>query len=190
MRVISPPETIEPKSGDGNVSSRKDSQILEGFIMEFVDLIAMTKSRKPPHEGDIFVVQPFSGVFYYGKVIQTNIRSKDSCVNGMFLIFIYDKMSKSKCIPYDLDCSDLLSAPSIVNRLGWSRGFFETICSFPITDKEKNMSFGFWSFQKKCFVNTEGNVLTSRPKYYTDYGLSNYALVGEKIQTALQKTGF
>ncbi len=51
-----------------------------------MDLIVMKKSRKAPQEGDIFVVQPFAGIFYYGKVIQTNISSKDSCVNGMLLI--------------------------------------------------------------------------------------------------------
>ncbi len=152
-----------------------------------MDLIAMKKSRKAPREGDIFVVQPITDIFYYGKVIQTNISSKDSCVNGMFLIYIYDKLSTSKSIPTDLDCSNLLIAPTIVNRLGWSRGYFETICNFPVTEKERNVSFGFWSFQKKCFVNAEGAALKSYPEYYTDYGLGNYAVVGEKIQAALKQ---
>lgn len=156
---------------------------------EFTDLIAMKKSRKKPQKGDIFVVQPFQNIFYYGKVIETDIRSKDSFVNGMFLILVYDKMSKSKDspIPSDLDRCDLLIAPTIVNRLGWSRGYFETICNLPLTDQERKMSFGFWSFQRQCFVNVEGTKLESRPRYYTDYGLGNYLVVGEKIQAVLRK---
>jgi len=151
-----------------------------------MDLIPMKKSRKAPREGDVFVVQPFAGIFYYGKVIQTNISSQDSCVNGMLLIYVYDRLSRSKDIPDDLDCGKLLIAPTIVNRLGWSRGYFETICNFPVTDRERNVSFGFWSFQKKRFVNVEGAPLKSAPEYYTDYGLGNYAVVGEKIHAALQ----
>ena len=156
-------------------------------MTEFTDLIAMKKSRKTPQKGDVFVVQPFQSVFYYGKVVKTNIHSPDSCVNGMFLIFIYDKMSAVPQIPCDLDNSSLLIAPTIVNRLGWSRGYFETICNLPLTEREENMPYGFWHFQKKCFVNAEGTVLHSRPKYHTDYGLGNYCVVGEKIQAALQK---
>ena len=84
---------------------------------EFTDLIAMKKSRKKPQKGDIFVVQPLQNIFYYGKVIETDIRSKDSFVNGMFLILVYDKMSKSKDspIPSDLDRCDLLIAPTCAN---------------------------------------------------------------------------
>ena len=156
-------------------------------MAECTDLIAMKKSRKTPRQGDVFVVRPFQDTFYYGKVIQTNIHSKQSFVNGMFLIFIYDKMSITPQIPCNLDTSNLLIAPTIVNRLGWSRGYFETICNFPITERERNVSFGFWDFLKKCFVDVEGNVLNRKPDYYTDYGLGNYLVVGEEIQVALQK---
>ena len=154
---------------------------------EFTYLIPIKKSKKAPQQGDVFVVQPFQNIFYYGKVIQTNIYSKQSFVNGMILIFIYDKMSTTPKIPCNLDNSNLLIAPTVVNRLGWSRGYFETICNIPITDRERNISFGFWDFLKKRFVDVEGNVLDRKPDYYTDFGLGNYLVVGEKIQVALQK---
>ena len=57
----------------------------------FTELISMNQSRKYPKEGDIFLVQPLPNVYYYGKVIQTQIKSRDSLVNGMNLIFVYDK---------------------------------------------------------------------------------------------------
>ncbi|MCM1124246.1 MAG: hypothetical protein NC416_16815 [Eubacterium sp.] len=58
-------------------------------ILSFNYLISMKKSAKKPQEGDVFVLQPINDVFYYGKVIQTNLKSVDSFINGMTLIYIY-----------------------------------------------------------------------------------------------------
>ena len=92
--------------------------------MDFTDLIPMNKSRKRPKEGDAFLVQPFFNVYYYGKVIQTQIQSRDSCVNGMNLIFIYDKCADAQSIPDDLSDAVFLIPPTIINKLPWSRGYF------------------------------------------------------------------
>ena len=43
----------------------------------------MKKSSKKPQEGDVFVLQPVIGKFYFGKVIQTDLKSLDSFINGM-----------------------------------------------------------------------------------------------------------
>lgn len=146
----------------------------------------MHKSRKYPEEGDIFLVQPLSNVYYYGKVIQTHIKSRDSCVKGMNLVFIYDKCSVDQSIPDDLSHSGFLISPTIINKLPWSRGYFETIGNVPVTELEKNMSYGFWSFLKKMFVDVEGIPLGYKPQYWSDYGLASYAVIGEKIQNALK----
>ena len=153
--------------------------------MEFSDLISMSMSRKYPKEGDIFLVQPLHNVYYYGKVIQTQIRSRNSCVNGMNLIFIYDESSDTKDIPDDLSHCNFLISPVIINKLPWSRGYFETIGNICVTEYERKIPFGFWNFQSKTFVNAEGVPLTYKPKYWSDYGLASYAVVGEKIQDAL-----
>lgn len=154
--------------------------------MEFRDLIPMNKSRKYPKEGDIFVVQPFTNVYYYGKVIQTHIKSRDSCVNGMNLVFIYDKCADAQIVPNDLSDRDFLISPTIINKLPWSRGYFETIGHTPVTEHERNMSYGFWSYQKQIFVDVEGIPLAYKPQYWSDYGLASYAVIGEKIQIALK----
>ncbi len=56
--------------------------------MAFKELIAMKKSLKYPEEGDVFVLQPLKNLFYFGKVIRTNLKSTDSFINGMTLIYI------------------------------------------------------------------------------------------------------
>ena len=146
----------------------------------------MNKSGKHPKEGDIFLVQPLMNMYYYGKVIQTQIQSKDSFVNGMNLIFIYNKYTTDQSIPEDLNDAGFLIPPIIINNLPWSRGYFQTIGTAPVTEREKSMSYGFWSFLKKSFVDVQGVPLAYRPQYWSDYGLASYAVIGEKIQTALK----
>ena len=63
---------------------------MEELKMAFKELIAMKKSLKHPEEGDVFVLQPQKNLFYFGKVIRTNLKSTDSFINGMTLIYIYD----------------------------------------------------------------------------------------------------
>ena len=153
----------------------------------FTELISMNQSRKYPKEGDIFLVQPLQNVYYYGKVIQTQIKSRDSLVNGMNLIFVYDKSTDNKNIPDNLSDCDFLISPVIINKLPWSRGYFETISNLCVTERERKMPFGFWNTLRKTFVNAEGITLTFKPQYWSDYGLASYAVVGEKIQAALNK---
>jgi hypothetical protein len=43
-----------------------------------MQMIQMNKSRKKSCIGDVFVLQPIQGIFYYGKVIKTDLRSYDS----------------------------------------------------------------------------------------------------------------
>lgn len=155
-------------------------------MAEFTELIPMGKSRKPPKEGDVFLVQPFSRVYYYGKVIRTHLESADSCVRGMNLIFLYDRRADGRDIPDELGGGDFLIPPVIINRLPWSRGYFETVGNAPVTEDEKNASYGFWSFQKKRFVDVGGVPLARKPRCWSDYGLASYAVVGEKIQAALR----
>ena len=50
-----------------------DRKFGEKAVEEFTYLIPIKKSKKAPQQGDVFVVQPFQNIFYYGKVIQTNI---------------------------------------------------------------------------------------------------------------------
>lgn len=156
--------------------------------MEFADLIPMNKSRKHPKEGDIFWVQPLMNMYYYGKVIQTQIQSIDSLVNGMNLIFLYDKRATDHSILEDLSDAGFLIPPVIINKLPWSRGYFETIGSVPVTERDRSMSYGFWSFLKKRFVDVQGMPLANQPQYWSDYGLASYAIVGGKIQAALSDT--
>ena len=151
---------------------------------EFEHLISMKKSRKKPQEGDIFVLQPIEGVFYFGKVIQTNVESVDSFVNGMTLIYVYQYSSDSKEIPDALENEELLIPPVVVNHQPWTRGYFETIGNVRVSEKERNVDFAFWDVLRGKYVDiTTGQaiVLKHEPKYRSIFGLGSYGVVGKEV---------
>ncbi len=154
--------------------------------MEFTtELIRMKPSRLKPNEGDIFVIQPKEGFYYYGKVIRTNILNKDPMINGWNVIYIYNKLSKEVVLPDILDPQQLLIPPQIVNNQGWLKGYFMTVGSSQIT-KNDIIDYGFWDVFRKRFVNEEGTLLGYEPKIWADYGLGSYGIVGHDVQEALK----
>lgn len=154
--------------------------------MAFRELIAMKKSLKKPQEGDVFVLQPQKKIFYCGKVIQTNLESTDSFIKGMTLIYIYDRFCSEKVVPYDLDEEELLIAPIVVNNQPWIKGYFETVDNVPVSEREKNLEFGFWDVLTKKYLDIRGMKIGKKPKYCSIYGLGSYGVVGKEVQKAIK----
>lgn len=154
--------------------------------MAFRELITMKKSMKKPQEGDIFVLQPQKMVFYFGKVIQTDLKTIDSFIKGMTLIYIYEYSRHDKVLLKNLEEENLLIAPMIVNNQPWSRGYFETIGNVPVSEKEKKLEFAFWDVLREEYVDLYGQVVKNRPKYCSIYGLGSYGSVGKEVQKALK----
>ena len=153
---------------------------------EFTELIAMKKTRKRPKEGDVFALQPISGMFYFGKVIQTDVKSTDSFVNGATLIYVYSRCSHRKELPYDLETAEFLIPPQIVNFRPWLDGYFETVGNIPVTEAERNVPFGFWDLLRKRFIDINQKELNNEPEYWGCYGLGSYGVVGRLAKRALE----
>ena len=149
-------------------------------------LIPMNKSRKKPCIGDVFVLQPVSGTFYFGKVIQADLQSDNSFIRGMFLVYIYDYKSTEKEIVTDFENSDFLIAPMIINKQPWLKGYFETIGNVPVSLQEQNVDYGFWDVMKKHYVDIKGKVLDTPPKFHSIYGLGSYGIVTKEVFKALE----
>ena len=86
--------------------------------------VLMKKSRKRPCVGDVFVLQPSEGKYYFGKVIQTDLESRDSFIRGMNLIYIYDFCTNEKELVNDFDGNGLLISLMVVNHQPWLKGYF------------------------------------------------------------------
>ncbi len=151
-----------------------------------MELIKMKPSRKKPKEGDVFIIQPKEDLYFYGKVIRTEIPSKNIMVNGWNLIYVYKKVSKNIVMPDCLDVNELLIPPQIVNNQGWLKGYFQTIGSLPVTDEDKSINYGFFDFKTKKYVDEEGQPLGYKPEMWVDYGIGSYGSVAADIKAALE----
>lgn len=157
--------------------------------MNFNELLVLKRTRKKPKEGDIFVLNPKKDLYCYGKVIETEVKSKDSFVNGMYLIYIYDLLSHTKELNDDLNVDNLMFPPMVVNTQLWLKGYAETISNSAVSDKERNLEYGFWHTAKKIYVNLNGDRIDNIPQLVSIFGLGSYGAVGREIHKVLEQRG-
>lgn len=155
--------------------------------MDYTQLITMKKSRTRPNTGDVFVIQPHPGVFYYGKVILSNVVSKDSFVNGMYLIYLYDYMTNEIDIPHSFDECELLISPMVVNKQPWIKGYVETVGNKTITSREENMDYGFFDVIKQVYVDINGDIIEKEPSNHSMFGLGSYASLAKEVYKAIKE---
>lgn len=157
--------------------------------MSFNDLLVLKKTRKKPKEGDIFVLNPKRDLYCYGKIIEVGVKSKDSFVNGMYLIYLYDYFSKTKELKVELDVDNLLIPPMVVNTQLWLKGYAETLSNIEVSEKERNLEFGFWDIGREIYVNINGDKIDNIPKLISLFGLGSYGIVGKEIQKVIKERG-
>ena len=164
--------------------------ILKGeLFMSFNDLLVLKKTRKKPKEGDIFVLNTKRDLYCYGKIIEVGVKSKDSFVNGMYLIYLYDYFSKTKELKVELDVDNLLIPPMVVNTQLWLKGYAETLSNIEVSEKERNLEFGFWDIGREIYVNINGDKIDNIPKLISLFGLGSYGIVGKEIQKVIKERG-
>ena len=91
-------------------------------------------SRKRVHVGDVFAMQMADEGFVFGRVVSTDARWDESEeFPGMYLVYVYAGVSPEKKVPDRalMSVDNLLLPPKIINRVGWSRGYMETIANVP-----------------------------------------------------------
>lgn len=142
-------------------------------------------SRKQLRPGDVFVVQMPDGRHVVGRVIRT-----DACVHSMqrvILIYLYRGTfeSKSPPPPQHLSPSRLLVPPLLINRLPWSRGYFQTVAHWPLKPGGVLAQHCFFDHQLKRHVDEYGNPVLSPTTPCGELGLQSFRTVDDAISDAL-----
>lgn len=148
-------------------------------------LIAMKRSNKEPETGDVFVVQPEEGRYYYGKVINARVMSRNPSMDGWHLIFIYDACTNDIRKDVVLDRVPILIAPTVVNKRPWTMGYFVTIGRSRVTDYDLSIDYGFWDVLKKKYFDLQGDEMPHQPRYSDISGLGSYGSVAKAMHKAL-----
>lgn len=153
-------------------------------------LKVIEKSNLKPAVGDIFVISPREGVYFYGKVIVANIVRKvpDSFVEGKSVVFIFKSNTQEKNIDkYIPDYDNLLIPPAIVSDDYWKKGYFYTISNIPLTEEEKSIDFGFYKihFKTNFFCKENGEILEKEPKLLGIHGLTTITGIATDVEREL-----
>ena len=162
---------------------------------KYTNLEFLKKSRKELKPGDIFVLKPKGHDYYFGRVISTTANSGFGPPKAI-LIYIYNVTSKDKNQIPKLDKNNLLIPPKMINRLGWSRGFFENVAFKELTKDDildvhcfripslKGFSEG--RFSKERYVNEKGEELDGPHEPVGLCGVGNYRVVDIWVSDALE----
>lgn len=156
--------------------------------------VRLTDKRQRAKVGDIFRLSPARGVFVWGRLMKkSNFFGLDFELN---LIYIYDVTGAERPAPERLIRTNLIIGPSVVNNLGFSRGYWQIIGSEPVKaddllDKHLFISYrGTGSPDDYDLVDeTETRVRGSHSQnehLLSQSGIGNYNLIDWRVKEILQ----
>jgi len=151
-------------------------------------LKVIKRVRRKPVEGDIFVLSPREGVYFYGRVLKASIShvSINSFTHGKHLVFIFRCQSKEINIDaFNPNYEEILIRPAIVDDSYWSRGYFFTIGNEPINDEERGLDIGFYNVMTGKFFTESGVEMDHRPKFLGIEGIATIIGIAMEVNEEL-----
>lgn len=166
-----------------------------------INMQFLRRSRKKLEPGDIFVFQLPDKRYVFGRVIRTDMiivpdafdpnNKLKGAMTDIILIYIFNAFSKDKYNIPHLDKHNLLIPPKAINRLGWTRGYFETVEHRLLPQEEiltQHCFISKWTWDKRTtilYFDEYGNVLPKKTEPCTTYALSNYHVIDDMVSEAL-----
>ena len=151
------------------------------------NLRVLRKSRRKPAAGDVFVLSPRDSLYVFGRVVSVDAQwTEGGGLPPVNLIYVYEQTSASPELPAPdvLRPDRLLMPPSLINKLPWSRGYFETLGNVPLGAGDV--------LDVHCFQGDPGNYydefsrrLRGRHEPCGIWGLGSYRTVDDAVCTAL-----
>jgi hypothetical protein len=144
------------------------------------NLQVLKPSRRPPRRGDIFALSPRPGTVLFGRVIATDAR-----VGSMkaILVYIYD-VRQAEVGPPAEKLVRLLLPPILVNRLPWSRGYFQTVATAEIPSGELLPVHAFRDSRGRLF-DEHSNPISGTLGPVGQHGLHSFRSLDDAVSDAL-----
>lgn len=151
------------------------------------NLQVLRPSRKTPMAGDIFAMLLPDETHIYGRVIDADITDpRRAPMPGSYLIYVYRHRSTGEQPDVaELSPANLLLPPVFINKMPWTKGYFETVESAAITPADVLPSVSYWDAARSCFVDSNRNVLPAEVQPAGDWALMSYRWLDDQISDAL-----
>lgn len=161
---------------------------LDGMNPKDYQLRFIKKSKVEPKEGDVFLISPREGIYFYGCVLTANIRhiDNDVFIHGKNVVVIFKCKTKVlDASAYSPNYEDLLIGPEIVDSSYWSKGFFFTVTNMPVDFCKEELDYGFFSIGKGKFFKENGIEIIHQPRILGTYGIATITTVARNVEKEL-----
>lgn len=152
-----------------------------------MNLQPLKASRAQPEPGDIFAMLVPEGRYLFGRVILADLPQGKAPMPTSNLIYIYDVQASEKAPPPvdALTPERLLIAPQFINRLPWSKGYFETVAHAPLLESTVLRRHCFWDAVRKIYRDETGATIGERIEPCGEWGLGSYRMIDDLVSDAL-----
>lgn len=136
---------------------------------EKYQLQVIKKKRPRLEKGDLFLLNPFGNVYFYGIVLNAEISNVMG--DGLITICILKKYTHSieEANIHELFTEkDILLKPSAVIKAYWTRGYFYNIGR---VEKLPEINYGFYDMAHDIYVDDFGKKLSEMPNITTYFSL-------------------
>ncbi len=150
------------------------------------NLRVLKASRKKPVPGDVFTLSPLDGLFIFGRVIRADLPRERAPMPGAYLIYVYrhrsDDMQPDRA---ELRPDALLLPPLFINRMPWTKGYFQNVANWPLTDDALVAQHCFLSAGRGRYFDEDFNELPGPVEPCGDWGLHSYRTLDDEVSDAL-----
>ncbi|MCL2332849.1 MAG: immunity 26/phosphotriesterase HocA family protein [Actinomycetia bacterium] len=154
------------------------------------ELLFIKRKNAPPKKGDIFLVQPQEGVYFYGCVLDTEVSLEMNpgvfdWRNAIVVALFVDKTKELTLGKFFPSENNLLTLPQIVIPSGWRRGYFFTVGH--VDPSEIVIDYGFVEITKVSapILDSRGQALDRVPRHLVVLACGDVGAVAVNITREL-----
>jgi hypothetical protein len=141
-------------------------------------------SRKALRAGDVFTIRLVDGRHLFGRVIEAGIDMGRAPFPNSNLIYLYDVIADGSGVDLSVLRRDrLLVPPLFINRLPWSKGYFENIAHFDLTPDDVLPRHCF-KYTPTRYYDRDGHP-TTRTEPCGSWSLCGFGGVNAQVSRAL-----
>lgn len=146
----------------------------------------LKRSRKKPEVGNIFAMQLPDDTYIFGRVVGAELYPPLAPMPLSYLIYVYDLRSPRKQPDLDaLQPGRLLLPPVFINRMPWTKGYFENVAHQEMSPHLLLPQHCFWDVARSRFVDERQNPLPREVSPCGDWGLVSYRWLDDQISDAV-----
>ncbi|HEU5487105.1 MAG TPA: immunity 26/phosphotriesterase HocA family protein [Microlunatus sp.] len=156
------------------------------MAQERTNLQVINRSRTMPREGDVFAMLLPDSRYLFGQVVGADLPVTMAPMEGSYLIYIYREVAETGNPDLDrLTPDTLLLAPSYINRMPWTKGYFRNVAHRPLKPEHLLQQHCFWDPVRNHHHDGHRRTLTRPVEPCGRFVLMSYRRLDDLISDAL-----